>query len=79
MKILALGLMPNLIVVEMEQGTMASLEETGLWKLIQLMEVPKGIEHLVSLKLLDCEYMPVDFGGLAEGTHQLFHFTCRVF
>ncbi|XP_078156555.1 disease resistance protein RPM1-like [Carex rostrata] len=78
LKRLFLGLMPNLIQVEMEQGTMASLEVIGLSELKQLMEVPKGIEHLVSLKWMYCLDMPVDFGGLAEGTHQLFHFTCRV-
>ncbi|XP_078156580.1 disease resistance protein RPM1-like [Carex rostrata] len=79
LKSLGLEQMSNLIQVEMEQGTMATLEEIWLWELKQLVEVPKGIEHLVSLKWMGCRYMPVDFGGLAEGTHQLFHFTCRVF
>ena len=79
LKRLELKLMPNLIQVEMEQGTMASLEKIGLWVLEQLVEVPKGIEHLIPLKWMYCIDMPVDFGGLAKGTHQLFHFTCRVF
>ncbi|XP_078156730.1 disease resistance protein RPM1-like [Carex rostrata] len=79
LKRLELVQMPNLIHVEMEQGTMEGLEEIWLDVLEQLVEVPKGIEHLVSLKLLGCTDMPVDFGGLAEGTHKLFHFTCRVF
>ncbi|XP_078156586.1 disease resistance protein RPM1-like [Carex rostrata] len=76
LKRLQLDIMPNLIQVEMEQGTMASLEEIWLRELKKLVEVPKGIQHLVSLKWMVCDDMPVLFPSRAS--HKLFHFTCVV-
>ncbi|XP_078156585.1 disease resistance protein RPM1-like [Carex rostrata] len=78
LKRLNLNIMPNLIQVEMEQGTMASLEEIWLRELKKLVEVPKGIQHLVSLKGMVCDDMPVKFGSFSRGSHKLFHFTCVV-
>ncbi|XP_078156716.1 disease resistance protein RPM1-like [Carex rostrata] len=78
LKHLSLMQMPNLVQVEMEQDTMVILETIHLWELEQLVEIPKGIEHLINLKWMVCKYMPAGFGELASGIHQLFHFRCQV-
>ncbi|XP_078156908.1 disease resistance protein RPM1-like [Carex rostrata] len=78
LKFLSLMQMPNLVQVEMEQGTMVILEKIQLWELEQLKDIPKGIEHLINLKRMVCKNMPADFGNLASGVHQLFHFKCQV-
>ncbi|XP_078156748.1 disease resistance protein RPM1-like [Carex rostrata] len=78
LKYLSLRQMPNLVQVELEQDTMVILETIQLWELEHLVEIPKGIEHLINLKWMVCKYMPVGFGELASGIHQLFHFRCHV-
>ncbi|KAJ3704915.1 hypothetical protein LUZ61_008620 [Rhynchospora tenuis] len=54
LKILVLKHMPNLIQVEMEKGTMVSLEQIRFHELNQLVKFPKGIEHLINLKWMIC-------------------------
>jgi disease resistance protein RPM1 len=78
LKKLVLRQMSNLVQVEMEQSTLESLEELYLSDLKKLDDVPKGIEHLRSLRWMGCRDMPVEFGGLAKGKHRLHHFTCIV-
>jgi disease resistance protein RPM1 len=78
LKRLQLKQMPNLVQVEMEQGTMINLEDIYLLELKGLVVIPRGIEHLISLKEINCQDMRADFGGLSKGIHQLFHFTCHI-
>jgi disease resistance protein RPM1 len=78
LKHLSLRQMPNLVQVEMEQGTMVSLDTIQLLELEQLVEIPEGIEYLTNLKWMVCKYMPAGFGDLASGIHQLFHFRCHI-
>ncbi|KAJ3674402.1 hypothetical protein LUZ60_005018 [Juncus effusus] len=79
-KLKALGLvqLPSLIQVEMEKGTMVSVERISLGYIKQLLEIPKGIEHLTSLQLLHCEGLSDNFGGLMKGHNRIWHFNCYV-
>jgi disease resistance protein RPM1 len=78
LKHLSLGQMPNLVQVEMEQGTMVNLDTIHLLELERLVDIPEGIKHLINLKWMVCKYMPDGFGDLASGIHPLFHFRCHV-
>ncbi|KAJ3704912.1 hypothetical protein LUZ61_008617 [Rhynchospora tenuis] len=76
LKFLLLRQMPNLIQVEMEQGTMLSLEKILFRELNQQMKIPNSIEHLKNLKWMICRDMYI--GGLTKGTHKVHHFICQV-
>ncbi|KAJ4813543.1 Disease resistance protein RPM1 [Rhynchospora pubera] len=77
LKILVLRHMPNLIQVEMEQGTLLNLEKISFQELNQRVEFPKGIQHLMNLKWMICR--DVYFEGLKnKGIYKIYHFNCQV-
>lgn len=78
LKCLELVHMPNLFRVDMERDTMVSLEDIALTDLEQLADIPNGIEHLSSLKNMFCRQLSMNYGGLAPGRHQMWHFYCYV-
>ncbi|KAJ3674604.1 hypothetical protein LUZ60_005220 [Juncus effusus] len=78
LKCLLLAKLPYLIQVEMEEGTMVKMESITLMHMEQLVEIPKGIEHLTFLEYLHCEGLSADFGGLVKELNKIWHFTCYV-
>ncbi|XP_078156579.1 disease resistance protein RPM1-like [Carex rostrata] len=78
LKCLELVYMPNLVCVDMERDTMVCLEDITLTDLEQLDEIPKGIEHLSSLKNMFCRQLSMNYGRMATGRHKLWHFYCYI-
>lgn len=78
LKCLELVYMPNLVRVDMERDTMVCLEDITLIDLEQLDEIPKGIEHLSSLKNMFCRQLAMNYGRMATGRHKLWHFYCYI-
>uniref|UniRef100_A0A8R7V159 Disease resistance R13L4/SHOC-2-like LRR domain-containing protein n=1 Tax=Triticum urartu TaxID=4572 RepID=A0A8R7V159_TRIUA len=52
LKTLILRDLPSLKCLEIHKGAMASLEELTLWNLSNMMEVPPGLEFLVTIRVL---------------------------
>ncbi|KAJ4813544.1 Disease resistance protein RPM1 [Rhynchospora pubera] len=77
LKILVLRDMPKLIQVEIEQGTMVSLEQITFQELNQLVKLPNGSQHLMNLKRMICKDTCFEeFKN--KGTHKICHFNCQV-
>ncbi|KAJ3674600.1 hypothetical protein LUZ60_005216 [Juncus effusus] len=76
---LCLFKMSSLIQVEMEEGTLAALDYMDLRDMKQLMEIPKGIEHITTLQYMFCKGLSPDFGdGLVTGLNYIHQFKCYV-
>ncbi|XP_059436277.1 disease resistance protein RPM1-like [Corylus avellana] len=61
LKRLTLRDMKKLKMVEMEKGSLPSLEQLEIGPCLQMKEVPSGIQHLESLKLIDFYEMQREF------------------
>ncbi|KAJ3674605.1 hypothetical protein LUZ60_005221 [Juncus effusus] len=76
LKFLLLQKLPSLVEVELEEGTLERVEQIFIKDMEQLIVIPKGIEHLTSLKELHCVDLSANFGGLLKGYNKLWHFDC---
>ncbi|XP_059440343.1 disease resistance protein RPM1-like [Corylus avellana] len=61
LKKLTLREMEKLKIVEIDKGSLSSLEQLEIWPCPQMKEVPSGIQYLESLKLIDFYEMQREF------------------